>query len=255
MIHQMTAHIRALVAACLDRFTDTDLDALQDALQSAPAAWFGDEPARARRIRERIQQHIVTDKLAEPDWQPRDDADWDMISDVLLGEEGAAGAGPSRPVRSRRWWLSGVALTAAAAVSMTLIVPERSSAIPLLTAAEVHQEPLSRVTRGEPVESAVRPIIAVQQPEEGQTFAGDFPLTIRLSPGPEGVPLDPGTLQLISLRGSGIDVTDRIPVVAEGDDLLIDVIAEAPPGTHRFELYIEDIEQRSATTTLAVTVR
>ncbi|MFT5685019.1 MAG: hypothetical protein ACI8RZ_005965 [Myxococcota bacterium] len=255
MIHQMTARICALVDACLKHFTEQNLDTLQDALRNAPTTWFGNEQARAERIRAQLRQLTIAEKLAEPDWQPQGDADWDTISRVLLKEEHAVDTAQPQSARNRRWWGGVVTLTAAAAVALTLIIPEQNNAVLLLTDAEVRLEPLTRVTRGPSPAAAAPPIIEVIQPRGEQIFEGSFPLSIRLSPGPEGIPLDPGTLQVISLRGRGIDVTDRLPVLLDGDSLRIDVTAKAPPGKHGFEIYIEDIEQRPTTTTLTVTVR
>lgn len=253
----LTARLWRLIDAWLgEPDQEAALDALQDALEDEPGALFGDEQTRYAALKARLQAQHTLEKLVDPDWQPTSEEDWDAVEAALKAElltpPPAAPSPP--PMRGRlRWWGGGISAVAAAAAIAITILPESEEAVALISAEEASLAPLQRVTRGTPQVTA-GPHIAVILPEHGTTYDGRFPLELTVTAEPD-VPLDEGTLRVTYLRGEGLNVTERLPILKEDGHLVVQVLAEAPQGTHRFEVYIEDIEQRPAIASFSVQVR
>ena len=93
---------------------------------------------------------------------------------------------------------------------------------------------------------------AITQVAPDGVVHGPFLLDLRFQPGNDDVPLDPGSLQIRYLRGSGLDITDRLRPDFDGEDLRARV--ELPPGEHTFDVFISDEEQRGARLRLEVSV-
>ncbi len=168
------------------------------------------------------------------------------VSPALLDGLHAALAPPAplpRPApRGGRRWRVGVALLAAA-VALVVLWPRPAPTV-LLAPGELVPA-AAPTTRGTgPVAAALGPVLSVR----ATVGAGGLRLQVSATPGPEGVPVDPGSLRL---GYGGRDLTARLGAVA----LPLDRSGlQLPPGRHRFTVSVADVAGQRSAQTLEVVV-
>lgn len=200
---------------------DAALDALQEAILAEP------DPSAAARwqaLAERLDRPVAPEGLSP--------AVLDALHEVM-----ARPARPQRPPRSlrsrRAWWAGGAAALALAAAAMVAVWPTSQETV-LLTAAEVAAAgPV--LTRGQASSVvAAGPVLAVELERTGDGLR----LRIDARPGPEGVPVDPGSLRLFY---GTLDLTPRLGALVlplERDGLVV------ASGRHRFVVSVADLSGR-----------
>ncbi len=213
----------------LDSGDDAVLDALEAELQGPSLP--------SERVRE---QHIRAglDLPVAPDGLP------DAVLDALHAALQAPEAPPARPTRR---WFAAATLVAAMAAGALLWVP----ATPLVTGEEAAAPVLAPTTRGTVVSATVGPRISAQMTVSAWT--GRVSLDLDIEPGPSGVPVDLGSLQVRYLRGRGIDITPRLFTTPARTPVHIDDLA-LPQGTHTFEATVSDVEGETGLVRFSVDV-
>lgn len=214
--------------ATLARWLEEDeeaLDALQDELRREPDP---SEAARWQAIAAQLDRPVAPEGLSP--------AVLDALHEVL--------ARPVRPRRSRRRWWAGAAVAVAVAAAVLVAVWPAPPTTVLLSAADVAEAgPL--LTRGAATPVAVGgPVLRVEAVLEGRGLR----LRVDAQPGPEGVPVDPGSLRL---HYGSLDLTPRLgelrlPLEREG------LVVAA--GLHRFVVSVADLSGRRSQEQLEVRV-
>lgn len=214
----------------LARWLDDDesaLDALQEVVLAEPDP---SAPARWRAIAARLDRPVAPEGL----------------SPAVLDALHAALARRERPRarRSRRqWWVGGVVACAVAAAALVAVWPSSPSTV-LLTAAEVAALGPA-VTRGTvSPEGPAGPVLQVELDGQGDRLR----LRVDARPGPEGVPVDPGSLRL---HYGTLDLTSRLGPVALPLERTGLVVAS---GRHRFVVSVADLSGRRSQEAVEVVV-
>jgi hypothetical protein len=86
-----------------------------------------------------------------------------------------------------------------------------------------------------------------------ENVSGTFPLKIEFAPR-GGSKIDPASVKVEYLRGSGVDLTARLKasIKPEGIDV---ASAQVPPGEHAFRVSVRDSEGREGKTEFKLTVK
>lgn len=154
-------------------------------------------------------------------------------------------AGPSR-----RWGL--VALAAAALLVLgvfgardhTLLVRPDEAAAPLLEGPP----------RGAMSTAGAGPSITLVSPSVDEPLGPDpFRLAIEVAPGPSGVEVDLASLQVVYLRGSGIDLLPRLGGSWTGSSFEARGL-RLPPGRHPLRVVVADTDAEATVLSLVLEV-
>jgi len=201
------------------------LDALEARLAAGPAV--GDEGARWSKVRGQLDRPVAPDGLP--------DAVVDQLHHTL-----------SRP-RRVQWllWPASVLMLGAALAASTMVWVDPGGP------AETSQgtDP-SGMHRGDgDVVDAQGPALQVA----ATVSAGTVQLTVDVGPGPEGVPVAPGSLRVVLLRGDGVDVTDQLDL-PDGEARRVVGELALPAGVHALEVSVSDVEGHRTVQQLEVRV-
>jgi len=143
--------------------------------------------------------------------------------------------------------LAAAALTLAAAFTLSTGAAQ-AQALQLVTADEAKlpsfaATPVTRaITRGPGVKLATPEIVS-----------GTFPLKIEFAPR-GGSKIDPASVKVEYLRGSGVDLTARLKASIKPEGIEV-ASAQAPAGEHAFRVSVRDSEGREGKTEFKLTVK
>ena len=126
---------------------------------------------------------------------------------------------------------------AAQAQSLQLITPEEAK-LPPIGATPV----MRGITRG--------PGVSLASPE---IVSGAFPLKIVFAPH-GGAKIDPASVKVEYLRGTGVDLTERLKAGIKPGGIEI-ASARAPVGEHAFRVSVRDSDGREGKTEFKLTVK
>lgn len=205
------------IAAAVDRWLDSDADADLDALDQALAgasAIDGDLEARATQIRRGLSTRT---RGTLPPWWP---------------------------------------LAALAVAALLVLGLWTSSEQALLVSIEEAGAPaVEGAVRGTVTTRAVGPTLTVASPSTDTLLEGDaFTLQIEAAPGPAGVPIDPGSLAVIYLRGDGLDLLPRLAGDWKGGTFTARGV-RLPPGEHPVRIVLSDLDLEMTTLEVVLTVK
>ena len=87
------------------------------------------------------------------------------------------------------------------------------------------------------------PVIELLNPEDYGTYESTFPVLVVFSARPEGFEVDMTSLKVTYRKLFGIAITERLREYIGDREVRVPEV-KLPPGKHRFQVYIEDIEDR-----------
>ena len=136
------------------------------------------------------------------------------------------------------------------AVAVLLLIPSvaLTQTVNLVTAEEaklpaVAVKPGTRaITRG--------PAVKLASPE---SVSGSFPFKVEFAPR-GGSKIDASSVKIEYLRGSGIDLTDRLKAAIKPEGISV-AAAQAPAGEHAFRVSVRDSEGREGKAEFSLTVK
>jgi hypothetical protein len=140
-----------------------------------------------------------------------------------------------------------IRLFAAAALALGAPLAAAQS-IQLVTADEAKQAPVAvkpgtrAITRG--------PGVKLASPE---SVSGSFPFKVEFAPR-GGSKIDTSSVKIEYLRGSGIDLTERLKASIKADGISV-AAAQAPAGEHAFRVSVRDSEGREGKAEFSLTVK
>lgn len=143
--------------------------------------------------------------------------------------------------------LAAAALTLAAAFTFPSGAAQ-AQALQLVTADEARLPPFGAtptmrgITRG--------PGVKLVTPE---SVSGTFPLKVAFAPH-GGTKIDPASVKVEYLRGSGVDLTARLKASIKPEGIEV-ASAQAPAGEHAFRVSVRDSEGREGKTEFKLTVK
>ncbi len=130
------------------------------------------------------------------------------------------------------------------------------AAAPLVLVTQAELDAMPRDTpvawgRSEPDPDG--PVIQIESPQNGATYAGPFPIKVAFLDSPAGHAVDMETLKFEYKVAWGIDITDKVRAYIDGTQ--IDVAeSELPEGRHTVEIEVRDSEGHRSSQVFTVTV-
>jgi hypothetical protein len=86
-----------------------------------------------------------------------------------------------------------------------------------------------------------------------ESVSGTFPLKVEFAPH-GGTKIDPASVKVEYLRGSGVDLTARLKASIKPEGIEV-AAAQAPAGEHAFRVSVRDSEGREGKTEFKLTVK
>jgi len=131
----------------------------------------------------------------------------------------------------------------------------------LLTVQAAHAQTLQLITADEAKQPAVAakpgsraitrgPGVKLASPE---SVSGSFPFKVEFAPRGESK-IDPASVKVEYLRGSGVDLTERLKAGTSATGISV-AAASAPPGEHAFRVSVRDSEGREGHAEFKLTVK